>query len=222
MKLKTLKRKNVRVRTFDNNEVVKTLGFVQFYIKGINEENVLVNTFVSEICLPLHCQNIEFAKENYNHLKHVKLADSNPQNLDLEVDILIGSDLYWNFICDTVIRGDSGPVALLTKVGYVLSGPVENSLSSHSNFINAHIMKIQTECSERENLHNTMKTFWANETLGTDLIETNVFKKFNEDVELIDQRYQVKLPYKENHDVFGDNFLLSKQRLKVFKVINSP
>ena len=33
-----------------------------------------------------------------------------------------------------------------------------------------------------------MKTFWANETLGTDLIENNVFKKFNEDVEFIDQR----------------------------------
>ena len=132
---------------------------------------------MSDICLPLNSQNIEFAKENYNHLKHVKLADTNPQNLDLDIDILIGSDLYWNFICDTVIRGESGPVALLTKVGYVLSGPVKNSSSQsiHSNFVNPHIMKIQTEClSEKENLHNTMKTFWANATLGTDLTENKI------------------------------------------------
>ena len=97
---------------------------------------------MSEICLPLHCQNIEFAKQKY--LKHVKLADTNPQNLDLEVNIF-GSDLYWNFVYDAVIRGGPGPVALLTKVGYVLSGPVENSscTSIHSNFINAHVLKFK-------------------------------------------------------------------------------
>ena len=76
-------------------------------------------------------------------------------------------------------------------------------------------MKIQSDIlNESENLHSTMKTFWANETLGTELLENNVLKKFNNEVEFIDKRYQVKLPYKENDKILGDNFKLCKQRLK--------
>ena len=52
-----------------------------------------------------------------------------------------------------------------------------------------------------------METFWTNETLGTELLENNVLQKFNE-VDFTGNRYQVKLPYKENHEILGDNFML--------------
>ena len=76
-------------------------------------------------------------------------------------------------------------------------------------------MKIQSSILRKsENLQSTMKTFWANETLGTKLLEKNVLKKFIDEVDLIENRYQVKLPYKKNHETLEDNFKLWKQRLK--------
>ena len=43
-----------------------------------------------------------------------------------EVDILIGYDQYWNVVTGEVRKGTSGPTAINTILGWVLSGPVEN------------------------------------------------------------------------------------------------
>ena len=54
-------------------------------------------------------------------------VDSNPNNIPLDIDIVIGANHYWNIIGKHQVRGEYGPVALGSKLGYVLSGPIENS-----------------------------------------------------------------------------------------------
>ena len=45
-------------------------------------------------------------------------------NGTVSVDLLIAADHYWSFFTGRIIRGDpSGPVALETKLGWVLSEP---------------------------------------------------------------------------------------------------
>ena len=39
------------------------------------------------------------------------------------IDVLIGSDYYWQLVSGRVVRGDDGPVALHTNLGWVLTGP---------------------------------------------------------------------------------------------------
>ena len=61
------------------------------------------------------------------------------------------------------MRGESGPVALLTKLGYVLSGPIErkrNQSNKHVNIIHSHVMRIH--CERKPELIDT-KIFWNNE-----------------------------------------------------------
>ena len=79
-----------------------------------------------------------------------------------------------------------------TKVGYVL--PSEESTNCvPSNLISSHVIKLQSSIlSANENLHSTMKKFWASETLRTELLENNVLKKFNNKVDFTENRYQVK------------------------------
>ena len=43
--------------------------------------------------------------------------DNNTESKAHEIDVLIGGDYYWDFVCDEVVRDESGPVALLTKLG---------------------------------------------------------------------------------------------------------
>ena len=64
-------------------------------------------------------QQIDLAKQTYPHLQSLNLADSNPNNLPLDIDILIGANHYWNIIAKHQVRGKFVPVALESKLGYV-------------------------------------------------------------------------------------------------------
>ena len=101
--LKTIGKKDMCVKTFGGAKQKKSTDLVQFSIKTENG-HVPVKALVSEISYPLRNQNLSHAKKNYEHLKGLKLADSNDDNQPLDVDILIGSDLYWEFIDASVIK----------------------------------------------------------------------------------------------------------------------
>ena len=60
-----------------------------------------------------------------DHLLGLELADSADVSDVLEFDMLIGSDTYWDLVTGKIIRGRSGPTAIHTKVGWVLSGPAD-------------------------------------------------------------------------------------------------
>ena len=45
----------------------------------------------------------------------------------LEVDLLIGSDVYWDIVTGKIVRGRDGLVAVNTRLGWVLSGPVQTT-----------------------------------------------------------------------------------------------
>ena len=40
-----------------------------------------------------------------------------------------------------------------------------------------------------------MKIFWAQETLRTKILENDVLQKFNNEVDITENRYQVQFPY---------------------------
>jgi len=53
---------------------------------------------VPSICAPLSQQKIELAQTSYEHLSFLKLADSSTGGDGISIDILIGSDFYWQFM----------------------------------------------------------------------------------------------------------------------------
>jgi hypothetical protein len=60
--------------------------------------------------------------KEHPHLKDLPFADDYPRG-PVKVDVLIGVDHYDNLLCGGVIRGrPEDPVAIQTKLGYVLSG----------------------------------------------------------------------------------------------------
>ena len=81
---------------------------------------------VPKICTELKSQDIESAKRKYPHLNGIEFADREAEGSVMEIDLLIGSDYMWEFMEDKTVRGEPGqPVAISTKVGWLLSGPVE-------------------------------------------------------------------------------------------------
>ena len=72
-------------------------------------------------------------RKNFSHIRNLTLADENCLKSS-DIDILIGSDYYWHFMKNRIIRGNAEkPVALETKLGYALSGKLDISNSNSNN-----------------------------------------------------------------------------------------
>ena len=124
-------------KPFGNDEIKKELENVDIVINTLNHEKISVNT-LSDICLPINSQEKNFCKQNHKHLSNGTFADNNTKSKALEIDALIGRDYYWSYVCDETGRSESGPVVLLTKFGYDLSGPIKrkkNQSNKHVNII---------------------------------------------------------------------------------------
>ena len=89
------------------------------------------------------------------------LADSSSSDTAMEVDILIGSDYYWDFSTGVICCGDSGPVVIHTSLGWVLSGavPVVTDQNSSLSFLVTHAFRIDAP-TVAENLDEVLHSFW--------------------------------------------------------------
>ena len=114
-----------------------------------------------DFCQPLTVQPIDLCMERYRHLAGLDLADAGPRKDDLmEVDLLIGSDCYWWFVTgETRIDGD-GPVAVHTKLGWILSGtlPMEECPTAH-NFLTTHVLRVDSTPSTQDPLDKSCIRF---------------------------------------------------------------
>ena len=77
----------------------------------------LSESVVPFICNPLTSQPIDHSKQSYGHLVGLELADSAEVSDVLEIDLLIRSDSYWDLVTGQVVKGDSRPTAIQTRVG---------------------------------------------------------------------------------------------------------
>ena len=93
---------------------------------------------VPHICEPLLAQPVDLCSRMYSHLAPLNLADTHQGDNSIEVDMLIGSDFYWQLTTGEIIRGQGGPVAVNTKFGWVLSGPVTSSVDDNATVLTAY------------------------------------------------------------------------------------
>lgn len=96
------------------------------------------------------------------------LADFSSNESSLQVDILIGSDYYWDLVTGSVCRSTKGPTALHTKLGWVLSGPtISNEVMQCSmNLTTTHVLRVDTLQDETTGLDERLRAFWELESLG--------------------------------------------------------
>ena len=84
---------------------------------------------VPTICELLEGQHVVACIEQNPRLMGLELADFSSSGSTLPVDVLIGSDYYWELVTGSVSRDSSGPTVIHTRVGWVLSGPYSHSES---------------------------------------------------------------------------------------------
>ena len=125
---------------------------------------------VPVICGPLTQQPTELTRSSYEHLRELPLADRAGGGV-LPVSILIGADYYWSLVEGTLVRGAPWePVALATKLGFVLSGPTVVMCDDvHANTVNltaTHVLKVESSVTNHDDLASELKKFWDYESFG--------------------------------------------------------
>ena len=88
--------------------------------------SVLIVPFIAT---PLH-NTVSYSVTSLPHLQGLQLAHPLIAEREFQLSLLVGADHYWDIVEDQVIRGN-GPTAVKSKLGYLLSGPMQ-PVSTHS------------------------------------------------------------------------------------------
>ena len=208
----------ISIKTFGSTkENSQCVDVVRLCVATDQGEGVELSAFVVPIiCDPLQSQSIAQATQTYAHLSGLKLADQGTYEDEVEVDILVGSDQYWSLVSGRVVRGEHGPTAIETKLGWVLSGPIPEGIqvdSQQSNLVTTHVLKTAVNPIDvtNETLDGNLRTFWELESLG--IKPKTLYEEFQEQISFKDNRYEVHLPWKMPHPPLPDNYELSLKRL---------
>lgn len=219
------------VKAFGTTEhTLQILDVVALQIQGNHSKfyHNIEAVVVPIICSPLANQTIDLARDQYPHIKNLDLADTNNNQDDSDVDILIGVNYYWNFWSGSIKRGTSRPVAIETTLGWVLNGPMGASKSIdrvNVNLSSSHVMKVSCITDDSEpltNLAQSFDKFWEIES--TDVIleskekpqqihNSDLLNYIENQTKFNGERYEVLLPWKQSHDILTDNYIHSKNRL---------
>ena len=218
LNLPTEGKQTISVKTFGSSEEnTMSVDIVRLCISAEDGDEVQLSAFaVPLICDPLQGQSIARASLSHSHLRGLKLADDCSGDDDVMVDILVGSDQYWQLVTGRVVRGEHGPTAIQTKLGWVLSGPLHGDMQNEhqqSNLVTVHVLKTAVHPANvtNESLDGNMRRFWDLESLG--IKQRSVYEEFEEKISFQNSRYEVHLPWKMPHPPLPDNYELSLKRL---------
>ena len=136
------------------------------------------------------------------------------------IDILIGSDLYWEFVSGKVIRSNTGLVAIESKFGWILSGTTEGPNVDTDGVSVSHLIVTRDVgvCQPRDDLKLNLQRFWETESIG--ILKEPEKKSIKDEEELFqlniereNGRYSVNLPWKTDGQPLPTHYELSKTRL---------
>ena len=148
------------------------------------------------------------------HLEGLDLADDWDQT-DGSIDLLVGSDHYWDIVTGETRTGENGPVAVKSSLGWLLSGPVtgtSKNMGAHSNLIISRPAEAYDISTNETNLVKTIEKFWNTESIGIKEPQPDNEESFITNVSCKNGRYEVTLPWKEERPSVHYN--LSYNRVK--------
>ena len=165
---------------------------------------------VKRLCNRSKGHNINLDPLKYPKLHQLEFINDCEHDNDIEVGVLIRLDHYWDIVIGNPIRDTQNLVALETKLGYILFGPVHTKIHRNNSVATffANVAFNQEESTKQE-----LDKFWSLESLGIIDKET-VEERFLPHVSKKDGRYEVKLHWKDQHPLLYDNFILAKKRLE--------
>ena len=234
--LKAEKKEKINLNTFGSEKYTsRTCESVKLHVE-VESGQVIP---ISALSFPVICSSVSTRVDikDYPHLQGLRFADNFDSDSDKDIGILVGANYYYDFVTGDIIKGSSGPVAIASKLGWLLSGPANISCSGNESppscfNINSNLA-IDILPSREEIINDSveivesLKKFWQHENTGliNDNDENSEGQDTDRGMESHDSktnvhfmentgRYQVSLPWKDDIvDPLSSHFELCKGRL---------
>ena len=135
------------------------------------------------ICEPISGRSISYTVSTYKELASLEFSDYAQGDSSLQVDNLVGLDQYWRLVTGQVIRCHNGSIPIHTRLGWVLSGPIQGSPPAGVTSVNlviTHLLRVDAfQQQTLGKLDNQLKMFWDLESLGIKCDESRGISKEN-------------------------------------------
>ena len=172
LQLKPTRRERLNLNTFGNEQFNKReCRVVKVELRTLEGDVVIEALGFPSICSPLP---VAVEVDQYPHLQGLELADRNDCDSDCStskaIDILIGSDHYWEVVTGNAVREGNGPVAVSSKFGWILSGPVHANTNVDEYVVSNTIVEGSdvevVSIRDPGDLVNALHRFWDVEAIG--------------------------------------------------------
>ena len=165
------------------------------------------------------CQIGEFAKSPKTaHLK--KLNIENYSNVQPKLILSLNHAFLTVPIEKPIVCENGGPIAIKTRLGWLLYGPVQEEEFDASNRV-MHVRFCEEKINYIENMNSMMKNYFDMETLGVKLDAKKIISKAEEramnilkqTTVRIGERYESGMLWRDNFSIFPDSYKMAEQRL---------
>ena len=183
LKLSTLRKETMIFQVLGQNDnKIKEVDIVQIKIKGNNGLYIFIEVVsCGKIYSPITNQKYNFSKNNYDHLRNIKLL-KHSEGDSTSIDLLIENDFYYSFINWNIIEGQKDePIAIEAQlVGFILSGIfIDTNINNESsiNFNSTHVLRTTVQDNfiddykeekyvYQDELKDQLNKFWETESVG--------------------------------------------------------
>ena len=119
----------------------------------------------------------------------------------------------WSLLTGEMVKSESGPVAIKTHLGWILSGPamVKEAAVQRATLV-THVLRVDG-VNENRRLEKELNSFWNLESIGIVETEESVQTQFDSHIAFEGGRYVASLPWKESCLSLPTNYRLSLRRL---------
>ncbi|CAG9133368.1 unnamed protein product [Plutella xylostella] len=147
-----------------------------------------------------HLPSTRVDVQNIRIPENIRLADPS-FHVPSEVELLIGSDLFWDLIESGKIRLSSGTYLIDSKLGWLLSGPIPNTdlrmnYQVQCNFTQTIDSQLRQFC-ELDEIPNSKPSFILDEQKCEDLFTSTTIREAS-------GRFSVRMPLNEPVESLGD------------------
>ena len=152
-------------------------------------------------------------------LNEFDLADPYSTDDEILIKLLIGLGYYWSIVMGEMFRTSPGPAAIASKVGYILSGPIEDrkcsniatsACATRAPPITKSMTNAMTIDLKPDEITKSLNKFWDTESLG--VVKEEFLKPNEVRIRHNGIRYEVELPWKKKYPDISDNYILAKKR----------
>ena len=206
---------DIAVTSFGTTSVtIQKLGVATVEVETESGELIPISVLiVPSIAAPIR-NLVSTSVYTMPHLCDLKLAHPITSDKNFTISLLIGTDHYWSFVEDHIIRG-KGPTAQRSKLGYLLSGPLPGVLSESTP---STLLQITSEVPTSEPPLPNLEKFWSVEGIGTDTVtkspDLTFLQSYQESAISRTSKgtYVAKFPWKMDKPDLPSNFATCKGR----------